>query len=515
MTRWLEGGRSQLVEFRHLYRVLAAHRRMIGLLCVSAAVNAFLLTFFMSEKYEATALVLVRPQAPLRFGQADKVLLDFPVAFGAPFQVTSRTYSEVIKSRTIAEKVVRSLGLDKAPDESLLRRALNGVKAVGSGFVGLLKYGRVVPGDPLDRAVGEVRSSLVVIPTRDTYVFEIKCRFPKAPQSAKIANAAAAAFVEYSREANAEEAKGSREFIETRLRESEREFETARLELRRFRDDQGTLLLDKELAARVGEVARLESALADTDKELSGVRAEVAELALQLSQQDRYLKSSTTMTDSPVAVNLKKELAELEVQRSAYLTTLTPAHPKLVTLDARRAEILSLLRDNSSRVVSEETSSLNGVRRALEQKWLLDQSTLQNLEAQRQRLAGLLATSRAGQPKLTQAQSELSRLELALDTTQDTYRIVRKRYDEAKIHETERLSEIRVVAPAIEPRVPASPIRIYNALVAFLLAAVLGLLFALSFEYLNARLHDVEDAERALGLPVLAAIPSVPVRRTT
>jgi uncharacterized protein involved in exopolysaccharide biosynthesis len=487
---------------------------MIALICLSATVSAVALTYLISEKYEAASLVLIRPQEDVKFSAEDKAVFDFPINFAIPFETISRTYGEVISSRTIVEKVVLALGLDKpVADGSRETPFRNLAKGLSGRTWALLKYGRVEPGSPLEDAIQRVGACLSVTPTKETFVFEIKCRSANRAQTAAIANAAAAAFVEYTREANGSDAKRAREFIGGRLEDSRREFDAARQQLRAFKDRQQTVLLDEELTGRIREVARLEAALADNDKEIDGVRAEMTEIARELGQQDRYLRSSSTVADNPIVVDLKKELSRLQVERSALLAKLTPANPQVVVLNDRIAEIESLLRNGEARVVSEETSSLNSTFQELDRKALLDKANLEKLQAERGKILATLAARRDALATSADVQSEQVRLQLALDTTEETYRLVKRRYDEARIRELENESDIRVVSPATTPIYPTGPIKIYQAGVSLLLAVLLGLLAALLLDYFNERLLTIADAEKALGLPVLTAIPSLPRHR--
>ena len=68
-------------------------------------------------------------------------------------------------------------------------------------------------------------------------------------------------------------------------------------------------------------------------------------------------------------------------------------------------------------------------------------------------------------------------------------------------------ADIRVVHEATPPAYPKGPIKIYWVLGAAALAAVLGAALAFLFEYLNIRVRTIAEAERILGIPVLATLP--------
>jgi len=63
------------------------------------------------------------------------------------------------------------------------------------------------------------------------------------------------------------------------------------------------------------------------------------------------------------------------------------------------------------------------------------------------------------------------------------------------------------VSPAIAPVYPERPIKILYVGTAFGMALAVGIALAIVLEYLDQTLRTTDDAERALGLPLLATIP--------
>jgi uncharacterized protein involved in exopolysaccharide biosynthesis len=103
------------MELARTWRLLMASRWSFLLLVLAATAAAVGISYAVPERYLATTLILVRPHEKLRLDQrsSDKEILNYPVSPLAPVDVPSRTYIEVIKSDALAERVVRSLDLDK------------------------------------------------------------------------------------------------------------------------------------------------------------------------------------------------------------------------------------------------------------------------------------------------------------------------------------------------------------------------------------------------------------------
>jgi capsular exopolysaccharide synthesis family protein len=83
---------------------------------------------------------------------------------------------------------------------------------------------------------------------------------------------------------------------------------------------------------------------------------------------------------------------------------------------------------------------------------------------------------------------------------------------ERKIRQLDALKAIQtgkaeLVQPAIEPTTPSSPKTTRNVALGILLGILLGIALALGREQFDRRLHDLEEVEEILRLPVLGTIP--------
>jgi len=300
------------------------HTRMIALLCVSAVVNVVLITYLLNEKYKASTLVLITPQLQVDFVHptSEKELLSFPVSsvgVSTQTETSTKTYSELIMSRPVIERVVRALRLDQpdsVADGSRMRRLEDGVKDLLADMAQTVKYGRILQSSAFDKAASELATRVSVNPTRNSYVFTIDCIWPNAQRAADVANETARAFVDLLSEISKNEALGARQFIERRLHDSEADLVEARSALQKFKEQHRSIAFEEETAQRIRLVAKLEGMLETTQSRLSG-------LLHQLTP------------DNPKVVNLQAQrdrLAESVAQRKREMTTLPDTEAQLATL---------------------------------------------------------------------------------------------------------------------------------------------------------------------------------------
>lgn len=412
-------------------QMLLKHARMIVLLCVSAVVNVVLITYTLNEKYKASTLVLITPQAAVAVARPsrEKELLNFPVAqvgVSTQTETTEKTYSALIKSRPVIERVIRALALDAPPAVSsaskigaAYRDVKDDLKKMLAQTWQVLKYGRVVETSRFDEVANRLSEQIDVEPTRNSYVFTIDSVWTDPHLAAEIANETASAFVDLLTSLFQSEAQRSREFIEGRLEKSQTELATARQALRDFEERNGSIAFEEETTQKIRLIAKLEGQLETVQSRLSGL-----------------------------------------------LNQFTAANPKVL-----------------------------------------------NLQAQRDSLAKDVARRRKELEHLPDAETQLARLRLNVKTAERLYDQIVREHQDAQLREARTTSDIRVVAPALVPVGPARPIKIYYAVVALVMALMVGIGLSFAFEMTNPHLRDIEGVQQALGVPVLATVPDVEALR--
>src|SRR5688572_29403005 len=158
------------MEFYRLWRIVVGQKVMIAVITVTGTLAAIAGTYALPSVYEASSLVIVRPEEKIRLSPSQgqsKEVLDFPVSHAAPIDAPSRTYMEVLQSEAVAQRIVTALRLD-APEtisnNSLLERLRDEfrvwLKETIRSSRHIVRYGRVIPATRFERAVEDVREYL-------------------------------------------------------------------------------------------------------------------------------------------------------------------------------------------------------------------------------------------------------------------------------------------------------------------------------------------------------------------
>lgn len=269
------------MEFYRLWRILLGYKVPIIILTLTATVVAVALTYALPAVYEASSLVIVRPEEKIKLSPnrgEGKEILDFPVSQAAPIDAPSKTYMEVIQSEAVAQRIVRALNLDAEDtisNASTFERWRDEFKRWLKETIRntrhILRYGRVIPATRFERAVEDLRESLTLEVKKNTYAFGITYSSGNPTEAAAVANKAAEIFLAHNAEAYRSEAETLRKFLESRLLESEKKMQDARDALQRFKDQAGIFSMGDEYREQLKVTTGLELDLESAQRRLAGL----------------------------------------------------------------------------------------------------------------------------------------------------------------------------------------------------------------------------------------------------
>jgi len=138
-------------------------------------------------------------------------------------------------------------------------------------------------------------------------------------------------------------------------------------------------------------------------------------------------------------------------------------------------------------------------------------STPEILQEQLKVIEGNLEQDRASLQSLmnraASAQGEIEALNNKITLEEETYAMLLRRYEEARVAEAMRASSITVVEPAIEPEVPSKPRKRLNIILGALVGLVGGTGLVFLVENLDTTLYTMEQVSDVSGLPILGKIP--------
>ena len=300
-------------------------------------------------------------------------------------------------------------------------------------------------------------------------------------------------------------------FLDTQIAEVAQRMRQSEKALADFKASNGGQLSDAESAYN-NQLSSLQSQL--TDKQITAGENGRKRMFLQqqLGQMQPLSIAEQTVSDqSP----LEKEVAGLLAQRDTLLTTKTRIHPEVVALDTRIAELQNQQRRDAKAPENQHNTQTklqeNPQYQTLKQQIVeaaiaqeADVLEMQNLSQQIRKYQSLVNRIPAAQRQL----ADKTRDYATLKTTYDD--LERRRQDAQITANLDRLTASNSLMPIGVTF--ASPTTGKTKLIAMLfgslvLGCLVGVILIVLSEWSDHSLRHEADAERLLGVPVLAALP--------
>lgn len=430
---------------------------MISLVGLLAAI---LINLMVPPTYEAVTSLRVKVPR----GLATSLLSDMPGASTADSRQNLANYAEMLKSRTVVQPAIDRVYANE----------------------------NVVP--QYEQLVGRI--NVQPSKTADMLYVRVQARTPDEAQL--IANALSDSLISLL---TAEQG-AVREFIGQRLQESKQELEKAESALEQYKRTQKMVAPDVQSKAMLDKMIGIDKLKAENRVNLMAAQAKLSSIDNQLAGEKPGF-----IADNPLIQQYKSKLADLEVELVSTLPKYSESHPKVISLRAAIEEVKAKLKNEAALVVNADAASGNAIHQNLLQGKITAEAEVAATTAQRSALDSIIAASDKELSALPAKEQGITRLMREAQVAQEIYIMLDKRYEEARINEVMRPSDVKVLDPAIVPQVPIKPNIVINAFIGALIGLFAGTTVALFLELTNWTIRNEQEAMELLSLPVIGIIP--------
>ncbi|MBC8551769.1 MAG: polysaccharide biosynthesis tyrosine autokinase, partial [Candidatus Brocadiales bacterium] len=275
----------------------------------------------------------------------------------------------------------------------------------------------------------------------------------------------------------------AKRFIEARLAEVSLRLETAQKKLKTLRQEKRFVTMEVHIAQTVRRLEAAEIKHNEVKKRLDDTDVLIEHLKVQKALPKEKSEGFYADKMSPVFSNLNNRLTELRSKRDVLSLDYTNKHPEVERVDLEIDSIIvSMLR------------SLN-----TEKKQLEEIATLTEKEMREQ------TTEYRSLPEIG---FELADIEMDIQNNQILLSELESKHQEVLIKEAEKIQEITIVRPALQPTVPVNPpTTAATTVVGTVIGFILGVVMAFVRETVDTSIGAIEDVEAFLGVPVVGIIP--------
>jgi capsular exopolysaccharide synthesis family protein len=444
-----------------LLRVIGRWKWLILGVFIGATLIAVLITLAMTPIYRATAMIEINPKAADFTGRSSEVQPQ-----GGDDEQILRTQYGLLRSRALAERVVRSLNLGE-----------------NAGFVS--------GSSPRARqavAASKVASNLEVIPQPGSNLVQIAYSDEDAARSAQIANSISKSFIEANLERRYEATAFARRFLQTRLAAIRTKLEETERLLVGYAQREGIV----ELGARdpnggAGDSLSAQS-LTSINTALSAATAD------RITAEQRYRTALATgaseaVLDNSVVQGLRSQRAQLQTEYDQKLATFKPSLPDMISLKTRIDSIDRNIASLSRQVLSSLRSSY------------------QEAQGREGQLRGQVGALRGNVLNLRGRGIQYNILMRDVDTNRALYDALLQRYKEIGVAGGVGESQASVVDTANRPGSPSAPNPLLNIAIGAGVGLILGLAIAFGIEFIDDTIKTPEDVLGKLNMPMLGLVP--------
>jgi succinoglycan biosynthesis transport protein ExoP len=434
------------------------------LLGVAAALTANVL---MHRYYTASAQIEIVPDRSSEFR------LEQIQDLSGESDDTERLDTEmrILESRSLAIQTIKSLNLERNPDFLALK---NGA-----------------PWDMTQPAireilVGQLIGTLNVVRQGHTSILEISVTSSKPELSSLITNTLIDNYIEHSFRDNYTSTSKISGWLNSQLSDLKDNLGKSQAQMIDYQRDLGIVGVEPKDSVFVTSLEELNKQLADAE-----VDRMVKEARLKAIKSSTPDVIDAAAVQDPALQAIKEQLTQLRGQYSSMSQTYGTAYAPLKSLKAQIDQLQRNLGD-------EETAQVDRAQKEYDAAQNNEDMLRKSLNDEEQ--SAYKNGAKGVQYEFARSEYEANRI---------LYDGLQQRLQEAGIMAGLHTTSIRIVDNADIPVFPSHPRKRANLAVGGASGLMLGFILALLFESLDTNLKTMNDIERALQLPLLAAIPSV------
>jgi len=360
-----------------------------------------------------------------------------------------------------------------------------------------------------------ILKSIDVSAEREVDIIDVSFKSISPNEAQAAVNAVMDSYQDESLKYTRAEVTSVREFLEKQLDVTSKKLAISEEDLRAYKIAHEVFALTEETKEMITNMVEFEAQLSSAQTELQIVEKKLTYLKDELIKIDDALGEEMASISSPVSEQLRQKLIENESKLAIFLTKkgYTENHPQLLALRDEIDNIKRQMKSEIDKILEVNKYSFNPLdrRQELFTDIITTEVEFQTATAKVSGLEKVVEEYSVRMSGLPDAELELARLERSKAINEQIYSMLITRYEEAKISEEGKLSNIRIINRATSPEAPVSPKVKMNILIGIILGLGLGIGAAFLLESLNTKITNLSDVERYVKLPILGTIPDIPL----
>jgi len=506
--------RTEGQDYSDLLRRLRKHLPLLIGISLVVTTIAAIEAFRNRSVYRAQTTLEIQAENRTLFRSGDVVIQSDEYEYGYAMTSAIRSNIRLMQSRPLLEDVVVALKLDRNPqflDITRRESIWDGVRTMIGRIARspaaakppartpppastALSFETQVARPPQETErlmpyVDLLQQQLFAEPVEDSRMMTVSIEHTDPRLAANIANTLARIFIEHSYRNKTRKFSNTSAWLVARTRELQAKVQEAETNLAAYTSSNNIFSSDGSENLTIEKLSKLHGLVlqAETDRLLKQSLYEEV-------RQGRVEQLPEAFADTRTAA-LKARLGELQVQAAQFAGRIGPDNPRVIDLKKQISAI--------EKQVADSQSTLQEKLKADYERAARDETALRSA----------FARARDEAVQQNQAAIRFSILKQEVETAKALYTEFLNKTSQANIQVAEQHSNINIIDPAIVPRAPVRPNRLRTILLGFVLSLALGVGIALTIEFLDNTVKNIDDVTRYSQLPTLAVIPGIGAQR--
>jgi len=465
------------IHILEYWRVIVARRWTVLAVVLTTMMVSLIWTFKQTPIYRA--------EVTIQIDRENQNILSFKDVYAVESSTddTLRTQFEILKSRSLARRVIEDLHLDRNQefqpgDLSTAGTYLDAIRRLVSPT-----SSTTADPDLLRPIIDQYLERLQVYPVRQARLVTVSFESKDPNLAARVMNAHAKHFIEQNFQYKWEATQQASDFLKQQLANLRSNLEKAEDRLQAYSREHQILFTEQGRNTATEKLQQLE-------EESTKAQAE----RFQKESYDRLVRAGNVdglpqLLANQLLETLATRLAELQRDESELAVTFSPDYPSRKRKRSQIEQIESAMREEKERIVRTVQAEYTA---SVERENLLSNAVDQQRETVN---------------RLNEEIIQYNIIKREVDSDKQLYEGLLTRLNEAGISADLRASNIRIVDTAEVPRNAIRPRKTLNVILSLFFGLLSGIGLALFQEHIDDTIKTIEDINEYLNAPTLGVVP--------
>lgn len=470
---------ENVIDLRHYWRLLIRQSWNVAGFSAVMVILTALVTFSITPTYRASTTLLIEAN------QAKVVSIEEIYGLNTQADEYFLTQFEILKSRNLAERVVRRLDLI---NHAIFNPSERDGLSLGSLFL-LGEEPEPSEDELVELLTEKFMDKLSINPIRKTQLVKISFDSDSPELAASVVNTMADVYVESYLEAKLDVTRKAADWLGGRLDGLRENLKKSERALQDYREEENLLDLEgvltlssrelEELTSQLVKVRQRRSELENLHRKASSLRNRSAEELLSIPE----------VLAHPLIKSLKDDESDASRSASELAKRYGPKHPKMKAAVAEKSRAVTAIRNQVLSIIS-------SIGRDFE--------VAKENEASLSRQVDELKTE---VQKTSRKEFKLRELEREAGTNRQLYSMFLKRMKETDESGGMQAAHARVIDSAVVPRKAVKPKKALIIILAWILSTMFAVVVVFVLDMLDNTLRRPEDVEDRLHESLLGVVP--------